>query len=475
MKDNFLWGGAVAAHQIEGGYDQNGKGLSIADVITAGNVKTPRMITGGILEGHYYPNHEAIDFYNRFEDDIKLLAQLGIKCFRTSINWSRIFPNGDDEKPNEAGLLFYDKLFDTLLAYEIEPVVTLCHFEIPYALYENYGGFTNRKLIDFFATYAEVVFTRYKDKVKYWMTFNEINNQADGAHDLHLFTNSAVRMNEGENRDERMFQASIHELIASAKAVAIGKEINPDFQIGCMLAMVPVYPYSCNPDDVLASIEAMNRRYFYGDVHVRGCIPQYMISFWKKHNLNIIIEAEDIDTLKKGTVDYIGFSYYMSKAVSTLEGMNGWKDSELSNFEFVNNPYISKNDWGWEIDPKGLRIVLNQLSQRYDKPLFIVENGMGAYDTLNNDGSIHDDYRIAYLRNHIKEMMVAVEEDGVDLIGYTPWGVIDIVSFGSGEMEKRYGMIYVDKDNKGEGTLNRYKKDSFMWYQQVIQSNGQNI
>lgn len=470
--DGFLWGGAVAAHQIEGAYDADGKGLSTADVLTAGNQSTPRQITDGVLSDRYYPNHEAIDFYHKYKEDIKLFKELGLKAFRTSINWSRIFPNGNDATPNEAGLQFYDDLFDELLKNGIEPVVTLSHFEIPYALYKQYGGFQNKKLITFFAWYAETVMRRYKDKVKYWMTFNEINNQMDNFDELHTWTNSAVLLEEGDNKEEVIIQASLNELIASAKAVKIGKEINPNFQIGCMMAYVPVYPYACHPKDMLASSKMMERRFFYSDVHVRGEIPSYAKKRWEREGFELDYTKEDLLSLKEGTVDYIGFSYYMSTAVTTLDDLDGQPIRDFPEAKVVGNPYLDANDWGWQIDPDGLRYTLNTVYQRYNKPLFIVENGMGAHDKIDDDGKIRDDYRVKYLKAHIKAMHEAIAFDGVDVMGYTPWGVIDIVSFGSGEMEKRYGFIYVDKDNLGKGTLERRKKESFAWYQKVIEDNG---
>lgn len=470
--NNFMWGGAVAAHQIEGAYNAVGKGLSTADVLTAGNQNTSREITKGLKEGQYYPNLEAIDFYHRYKEDIQLFKELGLKAFRTSINWSRIYPNGDDEMPNEEGLKFYDDLFDELLKNDIEPVITLSHFEIPYALYENYGGFRNKKLIDFFVRYAESVMHRYKDKVKYWMTFNEINNQLDTFDELHAWTNSAVLFEEGENKEEVTVQASLNELIASAKAVKIGKHINPDFQIGCMMAYVPVYPYASHPKDVLAASKMMERRFFYSDVHVRGEIPSYALKRWETEGFDLDYTDEDLKSLKEGTVDYIGFSYYMSTAVTTLDEVDGQPIRDFPEAKVVGNPYLDANDWSWQIDPDGLRYTLNTVYQRYNKPLFIVENGMGAYDKLDDDGKIHDDYRVEYLEGHIKAMHEAIDSDGVEVMGYTPWGVIDIVSFGSGEMEKRYGFIYVDKDNQGNGTLERRKKESFAWYQKVIEENG---
>jgi len=470
---DFLWGGAVAAHQLEGGWNQGGKGPSTADVMTAGANGVPRQITDGVIEGLNYPNHEAIDFYHRYKDDIKLFAEMGFKCFRTSIAWSRIFPNGDELEPNEEGLKFYDDMFDEMLKYGIEPVITLSHFEIPYGIVKNYGGWRSRKVIDFFVRYSTTVMERYKNKVKYWMTFNEINNQTETGYDLFAFTCSGIVFKEGENRAEVTYQAVHNELVASALVVKYGHEINPNFKIGCMLAYVPVYPYSCNPEDMMLSVEAMHDRYVFGDVHCRGYYPSYAIKDWERKGYNIKMEDGDAEILKEGCVDYIGFSYYMSAAVksdneSDGDGMSGYSKA-------VKNPYVKASDWGWQIDPVGLRYGLNSLYERYQKPLFIVENGFGAIDVKQEDGSCNDEYRIDYLAEHITEMKKAVEIDGVDLMGYTPWGCIDLVSFGTGEMKKRYGFIYVDKDNDGNGTLERSRKKSFNWYKNVIKTNGEEI
>ncbi|MDN6196127.1 MAG: 6-phospho-beta-glucosidase [Atopostipes suicloacalis] len=475
FSEDFLWGGAVAAHQIEGAWNVDGKGVSIADVMTAGEHGVPREITDGVLPGKNYPSHEAIDFYYRYKEDIAMLAEMGFKSFRTSINWTRIFPKGDEEKPNEAGLQFYDDLFDELIKYDIEPVVTLSHFEMPYHLHKEYGGFKNKKVIDFYAHYAETVMHRYQDKVKYWMTFNEINNQADGYSDLHTFTNSAIIFEDGDNKAEIVYQASLNELIASAKAVKIGHEINPDFQVGCMMAYVPVYPFSSNPDDQMDAVKAMNRRFFYNDIHAKGEIPKYALKKWERLGYSIEYSQEELEILREGTVDFIGLSYYMSNTVTAIDEVTGSINESDDQLKFTNNPYLKVSDWDWPIDPVGLRYILNILDQRYDLPLFIVENGFGAYDEIADDGKIYDDYRIEYLKEHIEEMKKAVEIDGVDLMGYTPWGCIDLVSFGTGEMEKRYGFIYVDKDNEGNGSLDRMKKKSFSWYKKVIESNGENL
>ncbi len=473
LRKDFLWGGAVAAHQLEGGWKEGGKGISVADVMTAGSVDKKREITDGVIEGLNYPNHEAIDFYHRYKEDIALFAEMGFKCFRTSIAWTRIFPNGDDESPNEEGLKFYDDLFDECLKYGIQPVVTLSHFELPYHLVTEYGGFRNRKCIDFFVKFAKVCFERYKNKVKYWMTFNEINNQACYQEDFAPFTNSGIKYKEGEDREPIMYQAAHYELVASAKAVKIGHEINPDMQIGCMIAMCPIYPVTCKPEDVFMAMSAMHKRYWFTDVHVRGAYPKYMEKFFERKGYELDITDEDKEALKEGCVDYIGFSYYMSFAAK-YNGNNPHYDYDETK-DLVKNEYVKASDWGWQIDPLGLRYSLNWFYDRYQIPMFIVENGFGAIDVKKEDGTVDDQPRIEYFRNHIEAMKDAVEEDGVDLIGYTPWGCIDLVSAGTGEMKKRYGFIYVDKNNDGSGTLERSKKKSFDWYKKVIATNGEDL
>lgn len=471
---NFLWGGALAAHQFEGGVLETSKGLSVADVMTAGAHGVPRVITDGVLEGNYYPNHVGIDFYHRYKEDIAMFADLGFKCFRTSIAWSRIFPNGDETEPNEEGLQFYDNVFDELLKYGIEPVITLSHFEMPYHIAKEYGGFMNRQTVDFFVKFAEVVFRRYKDKVKYWMTFNEINNQMNYHNDIFGWTNSGAHFGDYENPEEAMYICGHHTLLASALAVKVGKEINPDFLIGNMIAMVPIYPFSCRPEDILLASQAMHDRWFFCDVQVRGHYPAYALKMFERKGFNVQITEEDKAVLANGKVDYIGFSYYMTNVVNSQKEMADLsKTIEASNPYNVKNPFIKESDWGWAIDPIGLRYALNQFYERYELPLFIVENGFGAIDVKEEDGSVHDQYRIDYLKSHIQEMEKAINEDGVELMGYTPWGCIDCVSFTTGEMKKRYGFIYVDRNNDGSGTLERSKKDSYDWYKQVTASNGE--
>lgn len=476
LPKDFLWGGALAAHQFEGGWNAGGKGPSVVDVLTAGAHGVARRITDTIEPDEFYPNHEAIDFYHRYKEDIALFAEMGLKCLRTSIGWSRIFPKGDETEPNEEGLQFYDNVFDELLKHGIEPVITLSHFEMPLHLAREYGGFRSRKVVDCFVKFAEVCFDRYKDKVKYWMTFNEINNKMDVRNPLFLWTNSGVLVEEGEDAKEVMYQTAHHELVASALAVIKGKEMKPDLQIGAMVSHVPIYPYSSNPEDVMLSEEYMRDRYFFPDVQVRGYYPSYALKEFERKGYNIVMEDGDDEILRKGIVDYLGFSYYMSTTVKSGEVASDASDVTNGGLPHgVENPYIKSSDWGWAIDPTGLRYTLNRFYDRYQLPMFIVENGFGAIDHIEEDGSIHDEARISYLRSHIAALEEAVNYDGVELMGYTPWGIIDIVSFTTGEMKKRYGMIHVDRDNEGNGSMKRSKKDSFDWYKKVIETNGEDL
>ncbi len=473
LPKDFLWGGAVAAHQVEGGWNKGGKGPSICDVLTGGAHGVPREITQEVVPGKYYPNHEAIDFHGHYKEDIKLFAEMGFKCFRTSIAWTRIFPKGDETQPNEEGLKFYDDMFDELLKYNIEPVITLSHFEMPLHLVQEYGSWTNRKVVDFFVRFAEVVLERYKHKVKYWMTFNEINNQRNWRAPLFGYCCSGVVYTEHDNPEETMYQVLHHQFVASALAVKAARRINPEMKVGCMLAMVALYPFSCKPEDVM----------FAHRIHARALCLYRRPAAW----LLPVLRAErvgaprlfhqngggDEQILREGTCDYFGFSYYMTNAVKA-EGGTG---DAISGFEgSVPNPHVKASDWGWQIDPVGLRYSLCELYERYQKPLFIVENGFGAYDKVEEDGSINDDYRIDYLRAHVEEMIKAVTHDGVDLMGYTPWGCIDCVSFTTGQYSKRYGFIYVNKHDDGTGDMSRSRKEGASnWYKGVIASNGETL
>ena len=471
--EGFLWGGATAANQLEGAYQEGGKGLNLADVLPGGKVRLELLMKPGFnyeidQTKYHYPNHEGIDFYHRYKEDIALFAEMGFKVFRMSIAWSRIFPRGDEETPNEEGLAFYDRVFDELHKHGIEPVVTISHYETPLHLIKEYGAWKNRKLIGFFERYVRTIFDRYKNKVKYWMTFNEIN----GATHFPLFGLGFSASSE-EARLQESFQGLHHQFVASALAVKIGHELIPGSQIGCMLVYAPVYAYDSNPENVMYAMrEEQIFNYYCGDVQVRGEYPAFAERYFKENGITLEIEDGDLEIIKEGTVDYIGFSYYMSrtekKDKTNEEGSSG------NIIGGVKNPFLKASDWGWEIDPEGLRISLNKLYDRYQVPLFIVENGLGAKDQVEADGSINDDYRIDYLRDHIKAMAEAIE-DGVNLMGYTPWGCIDLVSASTGEMSKRYGFIYVDRHDDGSGTLERSKKKSFFWYKDVIATNGEQL
>ncbi|HGS4462323.1 TPA: 6-phospho-beta-glucosidase [Vibrio metschnikovii] len=469
---DFLWGGAVAAHQVEGGWNKDGKGVSVVDVLTKGAHEVPRVITDSVESDQFYPNHEAIDFYGRYKEDIALFAEMGFKCFRTSIAWTRIFPNGDEATPNEAGLQFYDDLFDELLKYGIEPVITLSHFEMPNHLVKHYGSWANRQVIDFFVKFSQTVMERYQHKVKYWITFNEINNQRNWKLPIWGYCNSGMIYTDYPNPEQMMYQVLHHQFVASAQVVKLGHQINPDFKIGSMIHIMPLYPATCRPEDVLLAQELMREKYLFSDVQVRGYYPSYLIKEWQRKNIQIEMAAGDEQILREGCADYLAISYYMTNIVSTQKE-EGQTTSLFENSRL--NPYLPASDWGWQIDPDGLRVALSELYERYQKPIFIVENGLGAIDEVQADGSINDDYRINYLSEHIKAVATAINYDGVEVMGYTPWGCIDCVSFTTGEYKKRYGFIYVDKHDDGTGTMARSKKKSFYWYQQVIASNGQII
>lgn len=469
--ENFLWGGAVAANQCEGAYLTDGKGLSLVDILPdAQHGRFPAMETPMLTQEtayDFYPSHDSIDFYNTYKEDIALFAEMGFKVFRTSISWPRIFPNGDDATPNEAGLKFYDDMFAECAKHGMELLVTINHFDTPLALLNKCNGWADRSVINDYLRYCEVILTRYQHVVKYWLTFNEINML------LHLpLFGGGVDVSNVENPMQTKYQAIHHQLVASAMATKLAKEINPELQIGCMLAAGETYANTANPSDVWAALEKNRENYFFVDVQARGYYPSYSARLFAEHNIVIEMADSDVEVLAENTVDFVSFSYYSSRLTSADKEV--MQETEGNVFATLKNPYLEASEWGWQIDPLGLRITMNILFDRYQKPLFIVENGLGAVDTPLEDGSIDDDYRIAYLDQHIQEMGEAIA-DGVPCIGYTPWGCIDLVSAGTGEMKKRYGFIYVDRDNAGNGTNARSKKASFNWYKEVIGSNGQKV
>lgn len=461
FNEGFLWGGAIAANQCEGAYNEDGKGLSIQDIM-------PNGIVGPISDGPVEENLKlvGIDFYHRYKEDIRLFAEMGFKTLRFSIAWSRIFPKGDEETPNELGLKFYDNVIDECLKYGIEPLVTLSHYETPLHLAKTYDGWRNRKLIKFFENYCRVVFERYKGKVKYWLTFNEINSV------IHFpLMGAGILTPKSELTKQDVYQAAHHELVASALAVKLAHEIMPDAKVGCMVLGVVNYPMTPHPDDMIASMERDQDLMFFTDIHVRGKYPRYTKKLFKELGVNIQMEPEDEEILKN-TVDFISFSYYMSKC--TAKDLSKYEKGRGNLTSGVKNPYLEESEWGWQIDPQGLRYICNYFYNRYEKPLFIVENGLGAVDELvevDGEKTVLDDYRIKYLNDHLVEVGKAIE-DGVEIMGYTSWGCIDLVSASTSELKKRYGFIYVDRQNDGLGTLDRHKKKSFNWYKEVIRTNG---
>lgn len=482
--ENFLWGGAIACSQADGAFDEGGKGLSTQDcryfdagwdfdTIYKKNAYISDMDEAGFQRAladkttKHYPLRRGIDFYHEYPNDCALFKELGLKIFRTSICWSRIFPNGDDETPNEEGLRYYDNLFKCLKDNGMKIFATIMHYDIPANLVVKYGGWKNRKLVDFYERYVEVLFERYKDIVDYWLPFNEIN-AARFAH----WDGISVIVNQDTDIDQVVFQSLHHQFIANAKAVALAKRIIGKQNVGAMVAAFTIYPGTCNPADALQTLtDQRYSNYFYFDVMARGAYPAYMHPLFEKLNIEIDMAEGDVELLKQNTVDFLAFSYYASQIASVDE------DFEVTTGNMAGsvyaNPYLEKSDFGWSMDSLGLRITLNKLYDRYQLPLFIAENGLGAFDKME-DGKIHDSYRIAYLKKHIEAMKEAIN-DGVDLFGYTMWGIIDLVSCGPLTMDKRYGVIYVDRDNEGKGSNKRYKKDSFHWYAQVISSNGDNL
>ncbi|WP_174849689.1 6-phospho-beta-glucosidase [Yersinia artesiana] len=468
--DGFLWGGALAANQAEGACFEGGKGLTTVDMIPHGEprlaVKLGQEKRFTLRDDEFYPSHQAIDFYHRYKEDIALMAEMGFTVFRTSIAWSRIYPNGDELTPNAEGIAFYRDLFNECKKHNIEPLVTLCHFDVPMHLVTEYGSWRNRKMVEFFTRYARTCFEAFDGLVKYWLTFNEINIL------LHSpFSGAGLVFEPNENQEQVKYQAAHHELLASALATKIAHEVNPENQVGCMLAGGNFYPRTCKPEDVWAALEKDRENLFFIDVQARGAYPAYTQRLFREKGISIVTQVGDDDILKH-TVDFVSFSYYASRCASA--DMNDHNSSAANIVKSLKNPHIQASEWGWGIDPLGLRITMNMMYDRYQKPLFLVENGLGAKDEINPQGEIEDDYRISYLREHIKAMAEAID-DGIPVIGYTSWGCIDLVSASTGEMSKRYGFVYVDRDDLGKGSLARKRKKSFYWYKKVIASNGADL
>lgn len=469
--NDFLWGGAVAANQLEGAWDQDGKGWCIADInefrddIAIDKKYNEEVDSTFVKEAmesadRVFPKRWGIDFYHTYKEDLKLLAGMGFKTFRTSINWARIFPNGDDAEPNEAGLQFYEDLFKEIVKNGMEPMITISHYEMPLALTQNYLGWYSRETIDFFVKYCETVFDRYAGLVKYWIIVNQINLIGHES-----FNHLGVACDRVDDLPSAKYQAVHNEMVACARATKYAHEHYPEMQIGMMLCGGPSYAASAKPEDQLAALKHNQMEYFYSDVLLRGEYPGYAYRFFKDHGINVMITEGDLEDLRE-TADFFSFSYYYTRIVT--------KESYENGNDVKRNPELPASDWGWSIDPTGLRILLNEFWDRYQKPIYITENGIGAYDKVEDDGSIHDTYRIDYLRAHIEQVREAIE-DGVDVRGYYAWGPIDLVSCSSSEMSKRYGFIYVDLDDYGKGTGKRSLKDSYAWYKKVIATNGADL
>lgn len=484
---NFFWGGATAANQFEGGWNEDGRGPALTDMTTAATASTRRFVTyqmpdgtiragsefdggcpkGGkavVADGYYYPNQKAVDFYHRYKEDIALLAEMGFTMFRMSISWSRIFPTGTEETPNQAGLDFYRNVFQELKKYNIEPLVTISHYDTPLYIEEELGGWSNRKVIELFDRYTDTLFNEYKGLVKYWLTFNEINTTLAMADIIPNYPKAFVARN---------LQVLHNQFVASARAVQRAHSIDPDYKVGCMIASMCKYPLTCDPKDMQKFQQVWQKNNHYcGDVMVRGAYPAFAARIWNEYHVKLEWGEHDQEELLAGKVDFYSCSYYSTSCVTThtdvaLDGAGNFSVG-------AKNPYLPYSEWGWSMDPDGLRFYLNEIYNRYQIPIMVVENGLGANDVLEADGSIHDPYRIEYLQKHIKAMEDTLA-DGVDLIGYTPWGCIDLISASTGEMKKRYGFVYVDLDNDGNGTRDRYRKDSFYWYKKVIASNGSDL
>lgn len=473
---DFLWGGATAANQLEGAYDKDGKGLSTMDLLTGGNNDKPRRITHQIEKDAFYPNHMGVDHYHHFKEDISLFAEMGFKTYRFSIAWSRIYPTGLEEAPNEKGLEFYDNLIAELKKYNIEPLVTISHYENPIGLTREFNAWASRKMIKKYVKFAKTIIKRYHKDVKYWLTFNETNmlTKTLGTYlsgGMYI-GDSTIFNNTSSDSSQLRYQALHHQFLASAEIVDWAHQYDSSLKMGCMMAYRMIYPLTSHPKDVRYAQQMTEINNFYcGDVQVKGKYPYFAQKFWKDNHINLTIEDGDLELLQKGKVDFYTFSYYQSSTVTVTQ-----KNAEKAAGNFFNgvkNPYVKRSDWGWEIDPVGLRIALNQIYERYEIPLMVVENGLGASDNLiekNGILTVEDDYRISYLHDHIVQMGKAIE-DGVNLIGYTPWGCIDLISASTGEMAKRYGFIYVDKNDDGTGTYKRYRKKSFEWYRNIIANN----
>lgn len=473
LKHPFLWGGSIAAHQCEGAWNKDGKGIGIMDLVTQGSYEKPREITKTIEEGKIYPSHEGIDFYHTYKEDIALFAEMGFKALRISIDWSRIYPNGDEEEPNIPGIQFYHNIVNELLKHKIEPIVTLYHFEMPVHLVRKYGSWANREVVDFYLKFCKTMYEALKGKVHYWATFNEMNHIDPQTEASDIFTYIIAGLKYSEMTDKKQTLATIgyNMTLASVKAVKLGHEIDKENKIGCVFGLTPAYPVNCNPVNVMNAFKENEHEFYQIDAMCNGKFPNYKLCEYKEQGITLVITEDDKQSFAEGKIDFIGLNYY-SSSVAHYEGD---ENSEETLFGGVQNPYLEQSKWGWSIDPIGLRYILNYVYRRYSLPVIITENGLGAVDEIDENGNIEDNYRIEYLQKHVEEIKKAVIEDHVECFGYLTWAPIDLISATTGEMKKRYGFIYVDKYDNGEGTLKRKKKKSFYWYKKLIQSNFLNL
>lgn len=460
---SFLWGGSIASHQCEGAYNEDGKGLGIMDLVTVGSVSKPREFHDEIQQGVVYPSHYGIDFYHRYKEDIAFFKEAGFTALRISIDWSRIYPNGDEEEPNRAGIEHYRDVIMELKRQEIEPIVTLFHFEMPINIVRKYGSWTNRETVDLYLKYAKTMFTEFKDIVTYWSTFNEMNHMDSDMEMTDFFTymNTGLCYSKLEKPAEVMVRCSYNMTLASVKAVKLGHEINPEFKIGCVFGLTPIYAWSCDPEDSIKAFHSMDKDWYQVDAMTKGEFPEFKLETYRQRGVDLVISEEDKEAFREGKIDFIGVNYYGS----AVESAKGAEEGDTNFFGGQSNPFLEKSDWGWTIDPKGLRYLLLMLDRRYKLPMIITENGLGAVDVLEN-GQVHDPYRIHYVKEHLDQLKIAMEEDKVDCFGYLMWGPIDLISATTGEMKKRYGFVYVDQDDAGNGSLQRIKKDSFEWFKE---------
>lgn len=490
--ENFLWGGATSAAQVEGGRCEDGKGLSHLDYVYYRGPKSPCnfMVMDDVKKAREqeatlnFPNRRGIDFYHRYKEDIALMAEMGFKVYRMSVSWTRLFPTGTEETPDEEGVQFYHNVFRELHKYGIEPLVTMIHYEMPMGFAEEFDGWLSPKIIPYCVRYLKFLIDEYKDEVTYWLTFNEINMVTavpwlGGGIILdrniripHGFRPFAPMTDEfGKVWNHTSHQALHHQFIASAIVVKYAHDTAPQCKVGNMFNLHHLYPETPSPQDAYRAHEETEYNMFFCDVMARGYYPEWILAYYRRNNIEIDWYENYEQILMDGKVDFISLSYYLSSIVTA----DPKRQERIGSFiRRMNNPYLETSDFGWQIDPTALRISLNELRDRFHLPIFIAENGLGAFETLGEDKTVHDGYRIDYLRSHIQAIRDAID-DGVDVFGYTPWGWIDLVSCSLVSMSKRYGFVYVDADDEGNGTYERYRKDSFYWYKKVIESNGEDL